>query len=282
MEQIAFLFLTIDNPHFPKIWDSYFRNKSSKFNIYIHPKYPENVTWKKNKIIDNLKETGWGFIVDAYYELLKAAYKNKKNIKFVTISESDVPIKDFDTFYNDCITDKDSWIKFMKLKKYNLKERIGKQPSKNKPNNIIKHYARFCLNREHVKELLNNYDKLHFFIKMQVGDEFFLSVLYPIVNVKNFTVTHDDWDYIHQLQKKIKDEKKKIYENQEKTGSNRSSISNNLKVLNNEYNKISKSPKTIINVSDEDLDKIKQSKSYFYRKFDKKSDIEKYWKNIVQ
>ena len=105
MKQIAFLFLTIENPNFTKIWDSYFRNKSSKYNLYIHPKYPEKVTWKKSKIIKNLKETGWGFIVEAYYELLKAAFQNKNNIKFVTISESDVPIKDFDTFYNDCIND---------------------------------------------------------------------------------------------------------------------------------------------------------------------------------
>lgn len=278
MDKIAFLFLTLDNPNFPKIWDSYFRNKSSKFNIYLHPKYPEKVTWKKNKIIDNLKETEWGFIVSAYYELLKAAYKDTNNTKFVTISESDVPIKDFDTFYDDCINDKDSWIKFMKVKKYNLQERIYKQPIKNRPQKIIKHYARFCLNRDHVEELLDKYDKLRFFIGMKVGDEFFLSILCPIVNVKNFAVTHDDWDYIHQLQKKIKDEKKILYENQEKMGTNRS---NNLKKLQNEYDTISKSPKTIMNVQ-EDLDIIKKNKSYFYRKFSKYSNVEKYWKQIIE
>jgi hypothetical protein len=43
-----------------------------------------------------------------------------------------------------------------------------------------------------------------------------------------------------------------------------------------------KSPKTIIKVSNEDLMKMKKSKSYFYRKFDKNSDIEKYWKNIIK
>ena len=278
MKQIAFLFLTIENPNFTKIWDSYFRNKSSKYNLYIHPKYPEKVTWKKSKIIKNLKETGWGFIVEAYYELLKSAFQNKNNVKFVTISESDVPIKDFDTFYNDCINDEKSWIKFLKIKKYNWEERIKKQPKNGKSPFFIKHYARFCLNRKHVEELLLKYEELKFFMKMQVGDEFFLSVLHPIKNVKNFDVTYDDWEYVHELGIKIKDEKRKIYEEQEKNGKNRS---NKLKKLQNEFNQISKNPKTIINV-EEDLDKIKECKSYFYRKFDKKSNIEKYWKNIIK
>ena len=277
MKQIAFLFLTIENPNFTKLWDSYFRNQSSKYNLYFHPKYPEKVTWKKSKIIKNLKETGWGFIVEAYFELLKAAFENKNNIKFVTISESDVPIKDFDTFYNDCINDERSWIKFLKIKKYNWEERIKKQPKNGKPPFFIKHYARFCLNRKHVEELLSKYEELKFFMKMHVGDEFFLSVLHPIKNVKNFAVTYDDWEYVHELGIKIKDEKRKIYEKQEKNGKNRS---NQLKKLQNEYNQISKNPKTIIDV-EEDLDKIKECKSYFYRKFDKKSNIEKYWKKII-
>ena len=278
MKQIAFLFLTIENPNFTKIWDSYFLGHSSKYNLYLHPKYPEKVTWKKTKIIKNLKETSWGFIVEAYYELFKAAYENKDNVKFVTISESDIPIKKFDTFYNDCINDDDSWIKFMKIKKYNWEERIKKQPKKGKPDFFIKHYARSCLNRTHVSQLLEKFEQLKYFMKMHVGDEFFFSLLHPIKNVKNFAVTYDDWDYIHEMSMKIKNEKKKLYENQEKTGKNKS---NNLKKLQNEYNQLVKSPKTIIQVED-DLDKIKKCKSYFYRKFDKSSNIEKYWKDIIK
>lgn len=277
MKQIAFLFLTLDNPNFPNIWNKYFYNQSNKYNLYLHPKYPNNVTWKKTKIIKNLKETSWGFIVEAYYELFKEAYKNTDNFKFVTISESDIPIKNFNTFYNDCINDHNSWIKFMKIKNYNWKERINKQPIKNRPKHIIKHFARFCLNRQHVKQILESYDKLQFFINMQVGDEFFLSVLYPIKNVRNFNVTFDDWEYIHELQKKIKNNKKKLYEIQETKNIDKS---NELKKLQNQYNLISKSPKTITNVIN-DLSKIKESKSYFYRKFSKDSDIEKYWNSII-
>ena len=280
MKKIAFLFLTIDNPHFPKIWNSYFRGKKDHYTLYLHPKYPDKTTWHKNNIIDNLVETGWGYIVKAYIELLREAYKNPENTKFVTISESDVPIQSFDTFYKECINDPRSWIKFMKIKHYNWKERINKQPKKGRPRNFIKHYARFCLNRDHVKELLSkkNSEQLEFFYKMHVGDEFFLSTIAPIYNVKNFPVTFDDWDYVQQLGAKIKEEKRKYYENQEKTGKNHS---NKLKKLQNEYNNLVKNPKTIIDVK-EDLEEIKKCTSYFYRKFSKESNIEKYWKTIIK
>ena len=66
-----------------------------------------------------------------------------------------------------------------------------------------------------------------------------------------------------------------------KTKKKQVKIKVNLKKLQNKYNQLVKSPKTIIKV-EEDLDKIKKCKSYFYRKFDKNSDIEKYWKNIIK
>ena len=279
MHQIAFLFLILDNPNFPKIWDSYFRGNKDKYNIYIHSKQKEKTLWKSKNIIEKIQETSWGHIVSAYIELFREAYKNPNNMKFLTISESDIPIKSFDTFYDDCISDKRSWIKFLKIKNYNWKERINKQPNKNKPKHFIKHLARFCLNREHVGELLqkSKEKQLEFFYKMHVGDEFFLSVLYPINNVRDFAVVYDDWDYIEHEKQKIKNEKRKCYEIQEKTGKD---MSQELKTLQNKFNNIAKSPKTIVDVKD-DLEKIKKCKSYFYRKFSKDSNIEKYWKEII-
>ena len=280
MHKIAFLFLTIDNPHFPKLWDSYFRGNKEKYTLYIHPKNREKVTWKNKNIIKNLQETEWGFIVHAYIELFRAAYQDPENQKFVTISESDVPIQSFSKFYDDCMSDDRSWIKFKKIKNYNWKERINKQPTKDRPKHFIKHLARFCLNREHVKQLLqkNKEQQLVFFYNMHVGDEFFLSILYPIHNVRNFAVTYDDWDYVNMELIKIKDKKKQLYELQEKNGKN---YSNSLKELQNLYNQIAKNPKSITNVRD-DLQFIKQCPSYFYRKFTKKSNISDYWKEIIQ
>jgi hypothetical protein len=260
MKKIAFLFLTLDNPNFPNIWNKYFRNNKDKYNIYIHPKYPEKLTWKKKCMIKNLKETAWGFITEAEIELLKEAYKDEDNYKFVTISESCIPIQSFDNFYKETINDPKSWIKIMKISKYDQEARLKVK------GNFIKHYARFCLCREHVKILLSK--NLNFFHKMQVGDEFFLSALYPLKNYKDFAVTFDDWEWTEKQKEIIKNKIKKS-----------KSESEYLK-LKEEFENIAKSPKTIIKV-EEDLEKIKKCKSFFYRKFAKNSNIEKYWNIII-
>ena len=121
MKKIAFLFLIKDTIHFPKIWNEYFKDQEGKYSIYLHPKYPEKTEWKKNRIIKNLQPTQWGHITKAYFELFKEAFKDKQNYKFITLSESCIPIQSFDNFYKDTISDERSWIKTMKISKYNNK-----------------------------------------------------------------------------------------------------------------------------------------------------------------
>ena len=88
-------------------------------------------------------------------------------------------------------------------------------------------------------------------------------------NYKDFAVTFDDWEWT--------DNQKNIIKNKIKKSTNENEI-NKLKL---EFEKIAKSPKTIINV-EEDLDKIKKCNSFFYRKFAKNSNIEKYWNEIIK
>ena len=68
MKKIALLFITIDNHNKPDIWNK-FLNNTELFNIYCHPKNPENVTdsFLKSNIIPDLRETKWGHLVLAYY-----------------------------------------------------------------------------------------------------------------------------------------------------------------------------------------------------------------------
>jgi len=262
MKKIAFLFLIIDNPYFPKIWDKYFKNNKGKYNIYIHPKFPEKLTWKKKCMIKNLKETSWGFITEAYRELFKEAYKDKDNYKFVAITESCVPIQSFDNFYNTAISEPNSWIRLMRLTRYDREIRLKVD------GNFIKHSASFCLNRQHVKLLLIRKKQMSFFHKIPSGDEFFLSTLQPLKNYTDFPVTYYDWDWTNEQLQIIKNKMKHTQNEDEYVK------------LKQEFESIAKHPKTIVNVK-EDLDKIKNCKSFFYRKFDRTSNIEKYWKKII-
>ena len=175
--------------NFNKIWDSYLRGNKDKINIYIHPKFPDKVTWKKKNIINNLKETAWGFIVSAYIELFREAYKDPDNYKFITISESCIPIQSFDIFYNDVMKDDRSLIKLMPINNY-YKSKLDNHKVQPRPPFIIKHYARMCLNRKHVGQLLLSENKI---MKTIVTKEYFI----PKVLVHyNFTTTGTEAPFI--------------------------------------------------------------------------------------
>ncbi len=271
--KIAFLFLTIRDVNFPQIWDKYLAGHEDKYSIYIHPKYPTETKWRTDRIISNLKETAWGFITRAYLELFKEAIKDKDNFKFITISESCVPIQSFDKLYKTLINDNRSWIKLMKITKYKYEVVLKKASGK-----FIHHYARMCLNRHHVKKLLINRDKLEFFHQMQIGDEYFLTVLYPLTNYKDFEITYDDWDYVIIQVNKFKNMIRQLYEEQEQNPNidNKDKIN----IIQNKIKNIAKNPKSIKDVK-EDLNKIIECKSFFYRKFTIDSNIVDYWEQII-
>ena len=280
--KIAFLFLTLDNPNFPNVWNEYFKNNEEKINIYIHPKYPEKVTWKPECIIDKLVPTEWGFIVSAYKQLFKYAFDDdKKNKKFITLSESCLPIKPFNKLYKDLMKDVDqSLIKLLPITKFDYEIRINEIIKKKINRNLIKHYARMCLTRNNIKELFKNKSKLKLFEEIHVGDEFFLSSIYPINNFKDLAIIHDDWEYVNKQIKIMKNEIRKLYEEQEQN----KNIDNTKLILElkKKKDKRANNPKNIIIVSNEDLDNMTKTKSYFYRKFDKLSDIEKYIYSFIK
>lgn len=281
--KIAFLFLTIDNPHFSGIWDEYFKGQEGRYSIYIHPKYPERHSWKPQNIIKTLKETGWGFITRAYTELIKEAFKDEDNYKFITVSESCLPIKPFDQLYDEIMNNNDSYIKRMLITKYDCEERIKKHIEEVKGTDMIipdkcsyiKHYARFCLSRYHAQKLLqaDKEGRMEFFNTMHVGDEFFLTVLQPLKHYKDFAITFDDWEYVKKAVRKINKKIEKYYKIQETKGKN---LSDKIKELQKIKKDIAKNPKTVTKVTKQDLKQMIATPSFFYRKFSKDSNIGEY------
>ena len=49
MSKIAFLFLTIGDVFHPKLWEDYFLECPQKASIYVHPKYPKQVSSTNKK-----------------------------------------------------------------------------------------------------------------------------------------------------------------------------------------------------------------------------------------
>ena len=286
VNKIAFLFLTIDNTRFPEIWEYYFKGNEDKINIYVHPKNKELVTdsFLKDNIIDDIKETSWSQVTDALLTLLITALKNKDNKYFLTVTDSCLPIKSFDIFYNFLFNNdiKKSYIKLFSdknkeetIKYFFDKKNYNKYFSKNY--NFVKHESWFCLSRHHLKKLLSNKD-IYKFKKLHVSNELFLSPIFPSNNIINYEITFIDWSnakIADKITKKIEilwkeyDEthNKKILKKIKK-----------LKLLRMDYGK---HPKIFNKINSSLIRKMKKSKSFFWRKFDKDSNIIKYYKKLI-
>ncbi len=278
MTKIAFLFLTIDNINHRFFWEEYLKNNDDKINIYCHPKNPKNVTipWLKKNIIPNLVETEWGYITNAYFNLLSTAMKDKDNIKFITISESCIPLVSFNKLYYNLMGNLDkSYIKFIKIKNNDLSARIKNQKIYEKYK-FYKHYARFCLSRYHTEILLSKKKDIDFFNKMHIGDEFFLSLLYPFNNIDDFAITYDNWSYVHQQIDKINKKIKNLYFKIDSGTSEVKTLTEKIKSLTELKENISKNPTSYNNVILEDIESAKNTGSYFWRKFPKDSNISSY------
>ena len=263
--KIAFLFLTIGDIHQPEVWTKYFKGFEGKYSIYCHPKFPEKVKtpWLQTAILPELVETGWGYITQAYACLLKEAMKDPENIKFVTISESCIPLKPFQPFYDYLKKDDErtSYVKFMRLSQYDRQARIETQPNYQDIPSFQKHYARMCLSRYHVAKLLES-PHLEFFHRMHVGDEFFLSSIgiEPDVDfVKPMEITYDNWEDTKSRLLKLKEENQTL---------GQSPLDKDLyrrnKALQEE---IGKNPKTYTTITTEEIETALHMESFFWRKF---------------
>lgn len=282
--KIAFLFLTIDNVLFPEIWEHYFKNNNNKFNIYCHPKNPDKVTveWQKENIINNLAPTKWGFLIQATINLLFYALQNKDNHKFILVSESCLPIKSFNLLYDF-------------LKKDNLKtsyidlypkdtDLTNLKKSKLPPNyfsyKLRKHSQWFCLSRYHTKKLLNHPD-LHKFKKIIAGDENILTLIHNDKYIKIFKITFANWDneLINSENERIKKKILGYFFKQEKEKTNK--YNKLIQELRKKRFNLGSHPKTYNKLSEDELKEIKDSESFFFRKFSADSDIVKYYKDIL-
>ena len=109
--KIAFCFLTYGDINRPDIWKNFLYNNEDKYNIYLHPKFSQNVKdpYFKRFIIKNridTKKKSDISIVGATLRLFEEAYKDINNTRFVFLSQACVPLIGFNTFYKEIIKNK--------------------------------------------------------------------------------------------------------------------------------------------------------------------------------
>ena len=111
MKKIAFCFLCKDRLKNISLWKKFFTGHEDKFNIYFHFSEKDITAHKDffNRKIVPYQETSWGDINRAIFSLYKRAF-NDDNFKYILLSESCIPVKNFLFTYESLTTDDKSTV----------------------------------------------------------------------------------------------------------------------------------------------------------------------------
>ncbi|KAL8152329.1 hypothetical protein V2J09_010089 [Rumex salicifolius] len=102
--KIAFMFLTPGSLPFEMLWDLFFNGHEGKFSVYVHASQEKRVHQSRYFIDSDIRseKVVWGDIsmVNAERRLLANALRDTDNEHFVLLSDSCVPLHDFDYVYH--------------------------------------------------------------------------------------------------------------------------------------------------------------------------------------
>ncbi len=173
-KKIAFLFLITDIINKEDLWYDFFKNiDQNKYSIYIHYKTNDQLKYFNDYKIKNIIETKWADIslVKAEQNLLKEALKDDNNYKFIFVSGSCIPIKDFNYIYDFLTRDNYSYFNNM----------IKRQ-------NIYKTFQWCILNREHAKIIGEDITEIKNYEESFAPDEIYILTTLKKLNDKNIII----------------------------------------------------------------------------------------------
>jgi len=195
-KKLCFLFLIQSCIHNEEIWNLFFKLIHKDFyDIIIHHKPDCKLKYfNKYKLNHKCITTSWGdkSLVEAVNIMLKKGYSDKNNSHFILVSDSDIPLKNFEYIYNFLQNDF-SYFSYQT-------EYIKKNHYLNNffHNNIYKKSSQWCiLNRKHTNIILNHSNFISLFSEIKYPDErVYINTLYKnnlLDEVKNIKTTFCDW-----------------------------------------------------------------------------------------
>ncbi|GMH03147.1 hypothetical protein Nepgr_004986 [Nepenthes gracilis] len=208
--KIAFMFLTPGTLPFEKLWEKFFHGHEGKFTIYVHSSQEKAVHHSPYFIDRDVRSdvVVWGQIsmVDAEKRLLANALKDPDNQHFILLSDSCVPLHNFDYVYNYLI---DTNISFIDSFADPGPHGNGRYSAHMLPE-IDKKYFRkgaqwFTMKRQHALIIMADslyYSKFRNYCRPGMdglncyADEHYMPTFFRMVDpmgIANWSVTHVDW-----------------------------------------------------------------------------------------
>ncbi|XP_047940816.1 glycosyltransferase BC10-like [Salvia hispanica] len=209
--KIAFLFLTPGALPFEKLWDKFFQGHEGRFSVYVHASKDKPLHFSRYFINREIRSSSvvWGKIsmVDAERRLLGHALKDPGNQHFVLLSDSCIPLRDFDFVYN--------YLMYTNVSFVDCFEDPGPHGSGRYSENMLPEVEKqdfrkgaqwFTMKRQHAVIVMADnlyYSKFRDYCRpgMEKGrncysDEHYLPTFFYMldpVGIANWSVTHVDW-----------------------------------------------------------------------------------------
>ncbi|XP_010928720.1 glycosyltransferase BC10 isoform X1 [Elaeis guineensis] len=208
--KIAFMFLTPGSLPFERLWEKFFLGHEGRFSIYVHAsrENPEHASplfvgreIRSEKVV-------WGKIsmVDAEKRLLANALQDTENQHFVLLSDSCVPLHNFDYVYNYLMGTNISFIDCFQDPGPHGNGRYSEHMLPEVEERDFRKGAQwFSVKRQHALLILADnlyYTKFKLYCRPNMdgrncyADEHYLPTLFHMVDpsgIANWSVTHVDW-----------------------------------------------------------------------------------------
>ncbi|XP_071742107.1 glycosyltransferase BC10-like [Rutidosis leptorrhynchoides] len=208
--KIAFMFMSPGSLPFEKLWEKFFEGHEGRFSVHIHASREKPVhssPYFMNREIRSGK-VDWGKIsmVDAEKRLLANALKDPDNRHFVLLSDSCVPLRDFNYVYN--------YLMYTNVSFIDSFEDPGPHGSGRYSEHMLpevekKHFRKgaqwFTMKRQHAIIVMADnlyYTKFRDYCRPGMegrncyADEHYLPTFFHMLDPKgiaNWSVTHVDW-----------------------------------------------------------------------------------------
>lgn len=115
--KVAFMFLTAGPLPLEFVWEAFFKDQENKYTVYVHASEKETLksVWKSKVFIGREIPSGkvfWGGIemIDAERRLLARALSDLDNQFFVLLSETCIPLHDFNYIYGSLMNSSYSFV----------------------------------------------------------------------------------------------------------------------------------------------------------------------------
>ncbi|XWS70601.1 hypothetical protein CRYUN_Cryun03dG0060400 [Craigia yunnanensis] len=192
--KIAFLFLTPGTLPFEALWAKFFHGYEDRFSVYVHASRVKPVVWGKISM------------VDAERRLLAHALLDPENQQFVLLSDSCVPLHNFDYVYNYLMLTNVSFIdSFVDLGPHGTGRYSEHMMPEVEKNDFRKGSQWFSMKRQHAIIVMADslyYTKFRLYCKPNMdgrncySDEHYLPTFFNMIDpggIANRSVTYVDW-----------------------------------------------------------------------------------------